>query len=641
MKISRHWLQTYFDTELPSADEIAAVLTSHAFEVEGVEQVGDDYVIDVDVLANRSSDCLSHRGIARELSTLLARPLKEDPFRTAFPLWPNALHLEVEVEDDTLCPRYMGALVRGVTVGSSPDWLKKRLETLGQRSINNIVDATNFVMFNLGQPLHAFDYAKLAQDEDGMRKITVRSAHEGEQITTLTGDERTLSDRHLLITDGISDDPLAIAGIKGGKQAEIDIETTDIVLEAAHFDYSSVRKTSRELRLATDASVRFQNEPPRELPAFALRDVIELIKDIAGGELIGVRDVYVGPRERQPINVSLTEINNLLGTTLTYDDVERILIRFEWEFSRGGDTFAVTSPWERTDLTYKEAFIEEIGRVYGYANIKGVLPLVPDKPAEVNHIFAYTEKLRHLLTELGYSEVMTYTLRDRGVVELMNPLASDKSLLRMSLRDGIVGALDQNAQQAALLGVDDIKIFELGTVWNQKGEDLALALGVRAVRGKQSKLDKALGLDMQAVLDVLAPGRSDVQVTTEDGVSEVILDQLLPLLPRAESYDPPLTWNTDARFNTWSRYPYIVRDIAVWAPSNVPFEVVQATMLEKTTNLLVRWDGFDVFRKDDRTSYAWHLVFQSREKTLTDEEVGKVMEEVTATLNAKEGWEVR
>jgi len=641
MKVSRNWLQTYFESELPSAVELAELLTHHAFEVEGVEVVGDDSVIDIDVLANRSSDCLSHRGIAREISTLLAVPMKEDPFRTTLPTWPNALLLVVEVEDDHLCPRYMGALVRGVTVGPSPDWLKKRLETLGQRSINNIVDATNFVMFNLGQPLHAFDYAKLAQDDDGNHTITVRNAHGGEQITTLTGDERILSERHLLIADGISGEPLAIAGIKGGKQAEIDVETTDIVLEAANFDYSSVRKTSRELKLATDASVRFQNEPPSELPAFAMRDVVELIKDIAGGELIGMRDVYVGPREREPINVSLTEINNLLGTSLSYDDVERILIRFEWEFSRADDTFAITSPWERTDLTYKEAFIEEIGRVYGYANIKGILPQLPEKPAEVNHVFAYTEKLRHLLTELGYSEVMTYTLRDRGVVELMNPLASDKSLLRMSLRDGLVGALDQNAQQAALLGLDDIKIFELGSIWNEKGEDLALGLGVRAVRGKQSKLDKLLAADMQTVLDVVAPGNTDVQVTTVDGVSEVILDQLLPLLPEAESYDPPLVWNTDARFNAWSRYPYMVRDIAIWVPPTTPTEEVLAVILDKSPDLLVRHDQFDSFEKEGRRSYAWHLVFQSREKTLTDEEVGKVMEEVTKALNSKEGWEVR
>jgi phenylalanyl-tRNA synthetase beta chain len=643
MKVSRDWLQTYFDTELPSADDIAAVLTAHAFEVEGVEHMeGGDATIDIDVLANRSSDCLSHRGIARELSTLLALPLRYDPLREPLPAWPVGHRLTVEVTDTELCPRYIAAVVRGVTVKPSPAWLQARLASIGQRSINNIVDATNFVMFSIGQPLHAFDLGKIHTDTEGFRTIEVRPAHQNETITTLTGDVYTLQPSNLIIADRVAGVPLAIAGIKGGVHAEIDQETTDIVLEAAHFNYTSVRKTSRGLRLATDASVRFQNEPAHELPAFALRDVLALILDIAGGELMGVKDMYTGPRERIPTDVTLSDINLRLGTTLSYDDVERILIRFEWEFSRSRDEFTITAPWERTDLTCREAYIEEIGRVYGYQNIVGILPPAPTNPPRVHRTQYYTDMLRHALLTLGYSEVLTYTLRNRGEVALQNPLASDKALLRMSLADGMRDALDQNASTALLLGLSDIKLFEIGTIFTTAGERLSLALGARAVHTKASVLQAQLKEDSAHLQALLGHERTnEASPVVQEGIIELPLEHYLTLLPTPHTYESPLPWNTEARFTMWSRYPYIARDIAVWVPADIQPEVVIAHIEEQGTDLLIRTDMFDTFEKNGRTSYAWHLVFQSNTKTLTDDEVGTIMERITLTLNNTPQWEVR
>ncbi len=641
MKVSRQWLQTYFETELPSADTLAHLLTSHAFEVEGVEYLGTDAIIDIDVLANRSSDCLSHRGIARELSTLLAIPLTRDPLREPLPGWPAGYRLTVEVTDTALCPRYMAAVVRGVTVGPSPLWLKERLESIGQRSINNIVDATNFVMFAIGQPLHAFDLTKIHTDPEGFRTITVRPARPHEAFTTLTGTEYTLQPHHLVIVDHVAQIPLALAGIKGGAHADIDQETTDIVLEAAHFDYTSVRKTSRELRLATDASIRFQNEPARELPAFALREVLALITEIAGGELMGVKDTYLGPRERMPIDVTLTDINLRLGTTLSYDDVERILVRFEWEFSRSRDEFTITPPWERTDLTYRETFIEEIGRVYGYEMIVGTLPPKPETPPVVNRTQYYTDLIRHTLSERGYSEVLTYTLRNRGEVALQNPLASDKSLLRVSLTDGMQEALDQNTAIAPVLGCTDVKIFELGTIFTTQGEHLALALGARSFQTKQSILNTLLQEDIAHIQALLTQGQPHTPPRIQDGCVEILLDPLITLFPTPHTYDTPLPWNTETRFTMWSRYPYMARDIAIWVPVDIPPETVLARIIEQGTDLLIRSDMFDTFEKAGRVSYAWHLVFQSNQKTLTDEEVGDIMDDITTTLNSTTGWEVR
>ena len=274
MKVSYNWLQEYFEEKLPNPGDLGDILTFHAFEIEEIEKVGDDYMIDVDVLPNRSSDCMSHRGIAREISTILDKKMKHDPLEGETLEVDESDKFKVEVKDNELCSRYAIAIIDGVKVGPSPEWLKKYLETLGQRSINNIVEATNYVMLNTGQPLLAFDAEKLKGGEH--KKITVRSAKEGEKITTLAGDEYELDKSTLLITDGNSGLPIGIAGVKGGKIAEVDENTKDVVIESAHFNAVSVRKTSQKLKLWTDASTRFQNNPSQHLVGYALADVVEL-----------------------------------------------------------------------------------------------------------------------------------------------------------------------------------------------------------------------------------------------------------------------------------------------------------------------------------------------------------------------------
>lgn len=637
MKVSHSWLQTYFDQPLPKADELAELLTFHSFEVEGVEQVGDDTVIDIDVLANRSSDCLSHRGIARELSNVLGLPMKRDPLRDTLPQWPAAESLKVTVEDHNLCTRYMGAVVQGVTVGPSPDWLRTALETLGQKSINNVVDATNFVMLDIGQPLHVFDVNKLAEASEGVKHITVRSAQEHEVFVSLSGESYELAPRNLIIADGAAGSVLALAGIKGGKEAEVTNETTDLIIEAAHFNYVSVRKTSRELRLQTDASVRFQNDPSPFLPAFAMRDVINRIVEIAGGQLIGVTEMFRMPTPHSSVSASLTDINSVLGATLSIDDVERILVRFEFDFSRDKDMFVVTPPWERTDITIKEDLIEEIGRIHGYSSLTGS-ELPEAGRADVHPEYAMTETVRHFLSERGYSEVYTYTLRASGEVALENPLASDKAFLRPSIREGLREALEKNARQAPLLGLDTVKIFELGPVFTSENEYASLALGVRAVRGKQSAAEKELRADFEALASLLGIETSSGVI--EDGVLEFNLSAATAESTPPTSYGAPLRWDTHARFSQWSAFPFSTRDIAVWVAEGTRAEEVLAVLIEATSDLLVRHDLFDEFTKEGKTSFAYHLVFQARDRTLTDDEVGNEMKAVEEKLKER-GWEVR
>jgi phenylalanyl-tRNA synthetase beta chain len=638
MIVSRAWLQKYFEQELPSAKELGELFTFHTFEVEEVHQGSTDATIKVDVLPNRSSDCLCHRGIARELGTLLERPLLKDPLREPLPAYPTPNLFEVQVEDETFCPRYIGAVVRGVRVGESPVWLKEALESVGQRSINNIVDATNYVMLDLGQPLHAFDFHKLSVNKENERIIAVRSAVENEQITLLGGEERTLQTGYMLISDGVSDTPLAIAGIKGGVQAEITPDTTDIVLESAHFNAQSVRKTSQALKLATDASLRFQNEPVVELPIFAMRDVIDLVIKVAGGECIGLYDTYHDVRERTPIDVPLFRVNALLGTELSVTDVEKILIRLEWEFSRDGEEFAVTPTWERTDINLIADVIEEIGRIYGLRTIQSRVPTPLNNTPEVSKTQYYGDLIRRELTSRGYSEVLTYTLQESGEVELQNPLASDKSHLRPSLRPGLEKTLAENKQSAPLLGLDTVKVFELGTCFTQEHEELHLGIGVLELRGKQSKAEQQLSEDVQALGKRLsAPLVAEVR----QGVAELRLDTIYAELSTPTSYDEPLPWNTTVRFTPWSVYPYVLRDIAVWVPSGVLAEEVLAVIITTAPDLLVRHDQFDSFEKEGRVSYAWHLVFQAKDRTLTDTEINTCMADVVSALQARAGWEVR
>ncbi len=637
MKVSYRWLQTYFDDPLPPVGELDELLSLRAFEIEGVLEQGDDWLIDVDVLPNRSSDCLSHRGIARELSVLLDRPLKHDPLRDPLPAWHTPPHTIVRVDDSIRCPRYLGAIMRGVSVGPSPEWLQRALAAVGQRSINNVVDATNYVMLDLGQPLHAFDLAALSISPDGDRGIAVRAAHEHEPIVLLTEETCRLEPHMLVIADAVSDEPLAIAGVKGGKHAEVTAATTDIFLEAASFDYVTVRRTSRELKLTTEASVRFQNEPAVELPAFALRDVMTLITKIAGGVGDGAIDRYEPRGERAPISLTGASVNSLLGTALTHDDIERILVRFEWEFSRHSDTFVVTPPWERTDLALPEDIIEEVGRVHGYDAIAPLLPPAPAEQPAITMRYYATELVRSALVAAGFSEVSTYVLQSRGEVELENPLAADKAFLRASLTDGLSDALERNAHLAPLLGADCLALFEIGTVFRTGGEHLALGCATRATRGRAKDASALLS---EATTRVAAALGVEPAWESADGMATCNLDLIVPLLPvpAVPPVAPP--WHSTAEFRPWSVYPFATRDLALWAPEGTLAEEPLAVIIETAPDILVRHDQFDTFTKGGRTSYAWHLVFQVPDRTLTDLEVGGIMDAVTAALTAR-GFEVR
>lgn len=629
MLVSYNWLNKYFDNTLPAPNEVAEALTFHAWEIDDIKQVGDDTVLDVKVLPDKAMWALSHRGIAKDLSTILELPLKADPLLTQVELAPLSDKIKIEIESKS-CRRFAGALIQGVKIGPSPEWLRKSLEAIGQRSINNIVDASNYVMFDLGQPSHAFDASKVGSG------ILVRQADKGETLKALDETEYTFTENDTLISSLADRRALSIAGVKGGKESGISDATTDIFIETANWDPVTTRKTAARLKLRSDASARYENGVVPEMVPYGLKAVVELVLEVAGGKLVGYSEIKGEGNSQTSVSVTLDKINSVLGLSLTRDEVEAVHGRFGWEYKVEENKFEILSPFERTDLNIKEDIIEEIGRVYGYQHVKAVTP-EPIKQVEINQRFYYSELVRDVLIENGFSEVFTSSFRNMDKVKLANAFASDKGYLRGDLKTNLKEALVKNAPNADLLGVRQIRIFEIGTVFNETGEQLILGLGVSAPSGYKAKTDDLVLNDaLKALSDSLG---IEIPAAMSEGVAEVNFGELLRVLPEVSSYNavkpaPTLT------YKPFSPYPAISRDIAMWVDEGIDIKDIVELLNNKAGPLRVRTTLFDEFKKDGKVSYAFRLVFQSNEKTLTDDEINAVMEGVYGAIKER-GFEVR
>jgi len=611
MLISRQWLQTYFDVPLPEVAALSDAFTFHVFEIDGVEKVGDDEVLDVKITANRGHDCNSYRGIAKELSAILGLPMKRDPF-VHEGLMPKTVSRSVMIEDVALCSRYVAGVVRGVKVGPSPKWLVERLASMGQRSINNIVDATNYVMFETGQPLHAFDADKVKGG------IEVRRMREGESLDLLkmtkevAGGETVNVNRKIVQAPGggpgflvIADQsgPLAVAGVKGGERAAVTESTTSLILESANFDGVAIRQTSRSLNIRTDASARFEHGISPELAAHGMRALADLIVQIAGGEIEGFVDAYPHRQEASEVSVTLAQVNAVLGTTLTQADVAEVFTRLGFSFTQDTDIFTVTSPLERLDLSIPEDLIEEVGRIIGYDAVpsQSLPPLAPEHSPKLNERFYAAEQVREELMARGYSEVFTSVFADQGERAVANKADGARPFLRATLLDGLSDALKKNIPNKALLGLSEIKLFEIGTVW--KGGEEVLMVGTVTEKEKATE------------------GPLAVSVAGSNAYEN------LPV-------------STTTRYRSFSKYPFMVRDVAVWVPATVDANEVLDMIRTAAGELLVRISPFDRFQKNDRVSLAYRLVFQSFDRTLEDKDANDAMTQVYAALIAK-GFEIR
>lgn len=645
MKVNYAWLKDYVGEVLPDTGEVTRLLTEHAFEIDGIETVGTHAVIDVDVLPNRSSDCLCHRGIARELATILGVDLKYDPLAIV-PHLETTEKIQVTIADTDACPRFTASLITGIEVKESPGWLKERLESLGQRSINNIVDATNYVMYAIGQPLHAYD-ADLFPQVDGKWQFGVRFAQAGEIVEILPEGGSTEPRQvecvgtELLIVDESSNTPIGLAGVKGGQYAGVHAGTTNIIIEAAHFDPTITRKTARRLGIVIDASKRFENEPSRELPPYGQYEIIKLIKDIAGGEYDGTIDEYPAPVENPAVSVRVAKTNALLGLDLSQSEIVTLITQTGSTVEEVGEgVMSCTGPWERTDLAIEVDFIEEVGRLHGLSNIESVTPEV-STATTINPRQYYSERIRQILLGLGFSEVITSSFQKKDKIQLQNALASDKSYVRSQLRKNITTALDANFAHTDVLGIRVVKLFEIGTVFTATetgiGEHLSLALGVRQKGNGYTPKDDVLLKEAVHSLEQELGVSLNTQI--EHGVVEINLSELFNALPVPEAYAPAVARATTT-YTPVSPYPATARDIALWVSADFAVERVETILKDTAGSLCVRIDLFDEFEKDGRKSYAFRLVFQSAERTLTDGEVGSIMDTINQVAE-QNGWEVR
>lgn len=650
MKFSYNWLQNFFDDKLPDAEKLADLLTMHSFEIESLENKGSDYIFDSKILPNMAHHCLSHRGIAGEVSAILEIPMKTASVSLKdASIGETSFKMEIDVSDSNLCRRYVGRIIEGVEIKSSSKWLVERLESIGQKSINNVVDAANFVMFEIGQPIHIFDLDKLSGDK-GVIKVSVKNASAGDSITTLDGKDVPLDEKTLIISDG--NNPLAIAGIKGGKFAEVGNTTKNIIIESANFAPALIRKTSRLLNILTDSSKRFENEisPGKALTAMVM--MTDIIAETASGKNTKIgdtRDFYSNKASVSKIGISLKEINNLLGISIGGTETEKILKRlnFDFETKKGSENFTVSIPFDRLDIKIKEDLIEEIARIYGYEKIKEKKISSVVKPISINKSFYYKNKIRNLLTENGFSEVYTYSFTDKGEMEMENPIASDKKFLRANLKDGIKKSLDFNLHYIDLLGLEQIKIFEIGKIFKDGKEADYLAVGIKdspAFKGSKEDEIKSISDALSKNLDTALKWEF-----LEKGIAEIDFGKMIEKMPIPEAYEDIKIEKYDIerlKYRKISPYPFVLRDIAIFVPQGVEENGVSSIIEKDAGELLVNKKLFDVFIKKfpdgtSKTSFAFRLVFQSQEKTLSDEEVNKIMDRISKSLSGKNGWRVR
>jgi phenylalanyl-tRNA synthetase beta chain len=600
MKISYNWLKWYMP-EAPEAGKLADILTYHLCEVENLEKIEDDVILDIKILPNRAHDLLSHQGVAREIASLLNIKYLDPTSKYKIPeAGPTELKIKIESEK---CRRYMGRIVRNVKVGYSTERVVKHLESIGQRSINNIVDAANLVMFDCGQPTHAFDLDKVRD------AIIIREAKDGENITTLDNRELKFKNSNMVIAD--SKNVLAIAGIKGGKTAEVDNNTKNIILEIANFDPTSVRKTAQSLNIITDAKKRFENDLSPELGFYAMRELSGLIHEILPEAMFeDIVDVYPQKQAEQKLSFSVDKVSSVLGLDVSVEEVKDILRRYNFIYSERNGEFEILVPVMRMDLVIPEDMAEEIGRIIGYDKIKGKIPKINFQPKQ-NETYSKILWTRNKLLNEGYSEVMNSSFRDKGEVSVLAS-ASDKNFLRTNLTDGLKESFRLNQLNAPLLGINKIKIFEIGTVFKKDGEEMHVAYN------QEEKI-------IEMNLEKFAEQSAENSLALFQSSTEIFHQH-----------------NPASIFHVWSLFPFIARDIAVWVPKNVSSEDVAEVIRNNAGNMMIKGpELFDEFKKEEKISYAFRIIFQSYEKTLTDDEINEVMKKITEKIEEKKDWQVR
>jgi phenylalanyl-tRNA synthetase beta chain len=586
-----------------------------------------DTVFDIEVTPNRP-DWLSVIGIAREVSALTGHPLKWPEFSVAG----DASEAAVTVEAPDLCPRYTARLIRGVKIGPSPAWLKQALEKVGLRSINNVVDITNFVLLECGHPLHAFDYHRLAG-----QRIVVRRALNGEPFVAIDDSKHELTGEMLVIAD--AERAVALAGIMGGKNTEINDATTDVLLESAWFLPANVRRTSKKLGLASDSSYRFERGADIGGVIWASDRAAALIQELAGGTPGKITDVLARPIANRRVRCRYAQVNRLLGIEVPAATVKKIFVGLGLSILKDEPAGCeVEVPTFRVDLEREADLIEEVCRIHGVENIPARMQPALPAVSEFDAQWDARRQVREKLTALGFHEAINQTLVAQGELKLQNPLTADQCALRASLVPGLLQNLRTNVSRHQY----DVKLFEIGRVFAADGREclhLALAATGRRTPGDWERPEKVDYFDLKGALEELALEAEIRQLPASQAKKLDLRDAVFV----AEVELPAARREAERQFQELPKFPAIVRDVSLIVDESVTHAEVLAAIGRNKD--LERVELFDIFRGGSiptgKKSMAYSLTFRAADRTLTDAEANDAHERIKRRLQEKLRGEIR
>ncbi len=693
MKIVYDWLKEFVNVTAPATD-LRSRLSLAGVAIDSIDESAAGPVLDAEVTANRP-DCLGHYGIAREVAAIyrlsvnpLRPKVKESSERVASAT-------RIDIESPELCGRYTARVLRGVQIQPSPGWLRQRLEAIGQNSINNVVDVTNYVMFELGQPMHAFDFDKLAE-----RRIIVRRARAGEKVRTLDGAERNLAKEMGVIADASR--AVAIAGVMGGADSEIGFTSRNILLESAWFDPISVRRTSKALGLRTEASYRFERGADPEMADLASRRAAELIQQVAGGELLeGAVDVYPGRTPEKRIELAREELLRVMGADIPDRDIEEILSALGFHPVRNDDnrgaaesllaTWDCRQPSWRQDVTRGIDLIEEVARHYGYEKFPPRLPPAKQPARRLPHAKA-VDHLRERIIGLGYQEIIEIPIvdasrdtifRPKGLTPaaIGNPLAENASMMRSSGIVSMIGAIEWNLNH----GQRNLRLFEIGKIYEMRNgepvETPILTLGATGLAREKTIYEPArefsfaeLKGDVDRIAALaggaswgkadrswLAGGRAaEISFRADSGEPEGVAGQLAKrvadqLKLRQDIFLAELRLDAFSRatesalgalkYNPIPRFPAVERDFSLVLSDGITFAQVEQTIRALAIPEVQQIEGADLFRGGQipagRFSLMIRVTLQSAQATLTDAQIADYSSRIIAALEKELGASLR
>ncbi len=695
MKYSYLWLKELSGTK-KSPKELAELLTMRAFELEDRKTEGKETQLEFAILPNRGHDALSHVGLAREICACEGRKFHFLTSDVRKLLTSDVRSLQIGIKDKKLCSRYIGALIEGVKVGPSPKWMQEKLLVCGVKPINNIVDITNYVMLEFGQPLHAFDISQLATstspppppfNKGGMKrvvKIIIRKAKKREKIKLLDEKIYELAENDLVIAD--SEKAIALAGVMGGFESGITGKTESIILESANFNPTSIRKTRMRHNINTESSYRFERQIDPNLAEIGAARTIELIQKLCGKnvKITALSDIY--PKKTKPWKIKLNTdyVNKLLGEKIPVAKMKNILENLGLKIlgSSTSKFFQVEIPTRRIDLKTQEDLIEEIGRIFGYENIKEQAPVAEVKTPPENKKRNFENRLRDILAGLGFSEVMNYSfvsaddiakcnLKIEDHIEVANPLSSDQQYLRWSLAPNLLKNIALN-----LKNFSDVKIFEIGNKFaleKSKTKEATVVVGAIAIRPAKEDLFFELKGKVEALLEKIGYKNSQFSILLPDSLRDSKragnsqfsfwhqsrsaeikihgkeigrIGEVSPLVLRKYGIKTRVAlfglriseliervgYPEEKLYCPISKFPVVERDISMFISGDTKFNEIVTKINEAGGNLLKDIGLFDVFEKAGEKSLALRLKIGSNAKTLTSEEIDTVMKKIISKL---------